>query len=451
MWTLLKKFKAWIISGFVAVGLLAVVFAAPLSPPETIVQPEITPVLIPLKSEWTDNSRKYQRGNRFIIDVGIATQNYKDDTDTWQEIDLTPVVSDLPQYDLMIDKTPYKAYFAFDGARRIYPDRNDDTKYIEFPATKFLSGKTFVQNGNRLEWKSETMNIIHRWENSRIAFDVILKKAPILFNRLESDVIKVGISDEEFLQYMSGLRVFDSSDRSISRTIAVSLVGSSVVMNFDTSGMKFPITVDPTIDLQVGTDTDDLRDTENFGTQGSIFGFGNTQFGTGFVDSGARFLNVTVPKGSTIDVAHLTLTVANNQTSLDLVSDIFGEDADDPVTFSDQGNFRGRTRTSATVAFDLVDTDYNDNEEVNLTDMAAIVQEIIDRSGWSSGNAMVFFVEDDGSAAAAASSFSSDQHDDDNAGAPKLHIEYTAAGAAPGSPSMFIKGNLFIKGNVFIK
>lgn len=187
----------------------------------------------------------------------------------------------------------------------------------------------------------------------------------------------------------------------------------------------YPVTIDPTLDLQVGADSDDLRVNDGTSAQTSGFITGNSQFATGPLDSGARFTNVTIPPGSTIDVAHLTLTPNSTQTDQTILANILGEDSDNAVTFTGTAaDFVGRTRTTAFVTHDVTDTWTLDVEE-NLPSMVSVAQEIVDRSGWASGNAQIYFWEDDGSDAAADSRLESYQHDDNNAKAPKLHIEYT--------------------------
>lgn len=107
--------------------------------------------------------------------------------------------------------------------------------------------------------------------------------------------------------------------------------------------------------------------------------------------SGLRFQNVAVPQGATILSAEIQLT-ANTTNTGDNTSSIFGEDADDAAQYtSDASNISGRTYTTASASWVIGDWAGNDRGGAQLTpDISAIVQEIVDRAGWASGNAMAF-------------------------------------------------------------
>ena len=148
---------------------------------------------------------------------------------------------------------------------------------------------------------------------------------------------------------------------------------------------------------------------------------------------GMRFLNITIPKGSTINSAYLTFTAALARSNTTVNSKIHGEDVDDAAQFSNYANYSGRTRTSAVVNWNDIAA-WSGNVEYNSPDIASIIQEIIDRAGWASGNAMVVFWDDhdDLSTHVDATNRIAYGYDNVPANAPKLHIEYTppAAGGA---------------------
>ncbi len=50
-------------------------------------------------------------------------------------------------------------------------------------------------------------------------------------------------------------------------------------------------------------------------------------------------------------------------------------------------------------------------------DIASVIQEIVDRGGWNSGNSLVIIITGTGTRTAEA-------YDGDQAGAPLLHVEY---------------------------
>ena len=148
---------------------------------------------------------------------------------------------------------------------------------------------------------------------------------------------------------------------------------------------------------------------------------------------GMRFTNITIPKGSTIDSAYIALTADGDQSVATVNSKVRGEDVDNAAQFSDETDYWARPRTSAEVNWDNIPA-WTAETEYDSPDIKTVIQEIIDRDGWSSGNALVIFWDDHDD----RSSHVSDcrrvgySYDGSSTKAPKLHIEYTepAAGAA---------------------
>ncbi len=110
---------------------------------------------------------------------------------------------------------------------------------------------------------------------------------------------------------------------------------------------------------------------------------------------GARFQNVGIPQGAQIIQAHLRIYVKERPTRT--VSVIYeAEDIDDsPVFTTTPYDFSNRTMTTAKVAITLPDWTLNTWEDG--PDIKGLVQEVVSRAGWTSGNAMSIFIRDDGS------------------------------------------------------
>ena len=184
-----------------------------------------------------------------------------------------------------------------------------------------------------------------------------------------------------------------------------------------------------TLNLQVAASTDDfgrwwLTSYWNF-ESATIYPFVGYQ-GSNAVKAGTgqRFLNVTIPKGATIVTAYLTFT-CRGSTSADTVnSKIKGEAADNAATFVNEADFLTRSWTTAVVSWNAIpawtlDTEYNSPE------IKTIIQEIVNRAGWASGNAMVLLWEDfDGNTVGTADRRPY-SYDGSTTKCAKLHIEYT--------------------------
>lgn len=99
--------------------------------------------------------------------------------------------------------------------------------------------------------------------------------------------------------------------------------------------------------------------------------------------SGFRFQNITIPQGTTITDAKLKLYVLNT-TYDDIDAEIFGEDVDNSATFSSGSDPDSRARTSASTNPIFTGLGIG----IVSLDIITQVQEILNRGGWSSGNAM---------------------------------------------------------------
>ena len=152
-----------------------------------------------------------------------------------------------------------------------------------------------------------------------------------------------------------------------------------------------------TVNVQVGSssddgDVDEAADLANSLTRTSL-PIGSYSGNAHLIAT--RFNSVAVPQGANITSATYTLTGSDTYDcgSCNMDYLIFGDDADDSAALT-LTNMNDRTSTSATVAWSqqavVLDTEYDNN-------VTAIVQEIVNRGSWSSGNNMSILVEDNGS------------------------------------------------------
>jgi type IV pilus assembly protein PilY1 len=163
---------------------------------------------------------------------------------------------------------------------------------------------------------------------------------------------------------------------------------------------------------------------------------------------GIRFRNIQIPQGYTITNAYIEFSAdETGSTSTNL--SIYGEDIDDaPIFRSGWGNWHNisnRTKTSASVswspeAWTTVHATYR------TTDISSIVQEIVNRSGWAAGNAMVFIIEGSGKRVAEScngAGWHSSQ-------IPLLHVEFTAANTHTISASAGSGGSISPSGPITV-
>ena len=140
---------------------------------------------------------------------------------------------------------------------------------------------------------------------------------------------------------------------------------------------------------------------------------------------GIRFQSIDIPQGTTILSAVLEFETDETNSGATSVT-IEGEDIDDAPTFtSSNSNISNRTRTTASVAWNSIPAWNTVSERHQSPDITSIVQEIVDRGGWSAGNDMVFIIT--GSGERTAESFNGE-----SANAPILRIEIAGLKPVPG-------------------
>jgi hypothetical protein len=135
---------------------------------------------------------------------------------------------------------------------------------------------------------------------------------------------------------------------------------------------------------------------------------------------GLRFTGVTIPPASPITNAYVEfIAAAADPQNTDLL--IVGEASDDAATFVALDNdLSSRPTTTASVAWDTV-APWVLGEPQASPDISDVLQEIVDRPGWSSGNALALVITGTGRRRAVA-------HDGNPGTAALLHVEYQAPG-----------------------
>lgn len=139
-----------------------------------------------------------------------------------------------------------------------------------------------------------------------------------------------------------------------------------------------------------------------------------------------RFTGVTIPQGATIDTANMDvycLAASAPNDSPDGTLRI--EDVDNAAALSTtNSSISTRTYATATVAWNDTNMTGGANAFVTTPDIAALIQEVVDRAGWASGNAMLIVFESN----AAAEGIRFGYRDGNTSWSATLTINYTVAG-----------------------
>lgn len=133
---------------------------------------------------------------------------------------------------------------------------------------------------------------------------------------------------------------------------------------------------------------------------------------------GIRFTNINIPKGAAIANAYIQFAV-DETTYHDTTSvNFYGQAIDNaPIFTTASKNISSRAKTVASVSWDIPD-DWNTVNQIKKTpDLSSIIQQIVNRSGWSSGNSLAIIITGTGRRNAVA-------YDGSAALAPKLVISF---------------------------
>jgi type IV pilus assembly protein PilY1 len=142
--------------------------------------------------------------------------------------------------------------------------------------------------------------------------------------------------------------------------------------------------------------------------------------------SGYRFDTINVPNGATIVSASLKFQADGAVTSGNGVVTIKGEepsDGDSDVFAFSTNNITDRSTTSASTSWTLP-TSLTDNQSFTSPDLTDEVQEIVNTSNWTSGNAMSFIV----TPTTEDADYAIHARDGDASRAAKLSITYQSTG-----------------------
>lgn len=109
----------------------------------------------------------------------------------------------------------------------------------------------------------------------------------------------------------------------------------------------------------------------------------------------ARFDNVTIPAGVNIDSAVVRLTSSGNFSGTTCNANVYFEDEDDPPAPSTASDVQTASLTSG-VAWNSIGA-WTTGSTYDTPELASILQDVIDRVGWASGQAVIVHLVDNGS------------------------------------------------------
>ena len=167
------------------------------------------------------------------------------------------------------------------------------------------------------------------------------------------------------------------------------VAGDSTVVTVTNAGME----AEAHVTVPVQASADDAHEVKLSG----LVNLGATVLNMTYKDKrivGLRFQKVPVPQGATITGAYVEF-IASAADSTAAALSIRGQAADNAPAFTTATwNLSGRAATSAVV--DWAAPAWVLNKTYQSPDLAAVVQEIVDRPGWAANNALAFVISGTG-------------------------------------------------------
>ena len=180
-----------------------------------------------------------------------------------------------------------------------------------------------------------------------------------------------------------GLRAYQVVETWTGRTFRLARTPQRELEFFDDA--VFPVLIDQDVSEAIGADGDDG---DQIGTTTWENNYnGNTTkhiiYNAGTVRRpGYRFQTVAIPQAATIDDATFAIFI-NSASGSATSGTLFGNDVDDAPAWATNAGPQNMTPTTASTAWNVPNGNAHDTYSVSV---AGIVQEIVNRAGWASGN-----------------------------------------------------------------
>jgi hypothetical protein len=386
---------------------------------------------VELTARRTSNSKTFLDGRTYVLDIFEGPIHYYDHG--WQDIntafDARGEIHSAP-YDLEVYLTGMPGFHMTSKTAGEYIVRLDKAVSASPRAT------TPIIEGSTIMWPNlfTDTDVVIEAQSGRVTMYRIIKsdKAPLIYDVMITE-LQSGLrlrdiptaTDANWQQLKMETEKIDGGRR---ETLKLEPVAGEL------EPISYPITDSTTIDEDVPAGADDCTvytGSKAFVNDTDYHSAGNRDSSTnGFMGSAQRFTTVAVPNSATIDTAYLTYQSNGSLSTTTCNTVIDGEDVDDATQITNQGDWEGRDRTTANVAWNNIGA-WTGGSDYNSPEIKTVIQEIVDRDGWASGNAMQLFWSDyEGQGSDADARRDAKSYDKDSSNCPKLHIEYTE-GATP--------------------
>jgi type IV pilus assembly protein PilY1 len=282
----------------------------------------------------------------------------------------------------------------------------------------------FAATVNNVSARTRTTSNVN-WSNVPAWDDVnVVRQSPDLTGIVQEIVNRGGWCGDNAMAFVlelngtgGGPRIAESFDNDPSRA-------PMLRVNYDEASVVPGACINQWVQRQVEVSDDDAEETIGSGSVsigGSSFDMRSTQ------ENGLRFQNLPIAPGTQILEAQLVFTARSAATGTTTLR-FHAEDVDDSPGFSSSvSDISSRTKTTATATWAPADWDIVDEQHVS-SDLTSLVQEVVDRPGWTPGNSLTIIQSHDSGAERHAHSYNGNA-----AAAPMLRIKVNGALVTGGS------------------
>jgi len=151
----------------------------------------------------------------------------------------------------------------------------------------------------------------------------------------------------------------------------------------NTATARITIQSEATVTYQVAASADDVQVSK----WGTYLKLDDTSLGVGQKLTGLRFTGINIPQGAQIAKATLKICAHSSGLSGQVDVAVRAEDADNVGPFDSSHRPNNATTTDASQTWKW-DTSWSADTWYESPDISAVIQEVVDRAGWSTGNAI---------------------------------------------------------------
>lgn len=318
-----------------------------------------------------------------------------------------------------------------DGSRRLYPRADNAKEYLNLGVPVFFEKDnpvsfeftSFEVEDSAIIFHADGANLVISISARRVKTDLVLlddRWSGTTTFRFPFELVGYTLSGTQLVSesqqvtvgtlpalYASDAKGRGSGEKGESKGVP-DLASDGSEITLDMRDWVFPVMIDPTVNLSIGVYNDDGHyddsgEAFSFRPDALIHYFGITP---GTRSAWLRYTGVAIANAATVTAATIDFLTGSDTDTGSVNVDIKGNNVDSATAPTSNSDGRSKARTGASVNWVPVGWGTAGVTE-SSPDISSIVQEIFDRAGWASGNALMILIDRVNTGATAYRSFQS--------------------------------------------